>query len=155
MKAISKFLYRPGLIFSLMMISGISLVACGGGNSSSTTTSPTLNLNAAMMSYIANGSSNQGVISGACQGTIKFTYSPTYSGKTLDGRTAAVASFTVTMVVKFPRFITIQLLCCRLLAGAIHKAWFIPISSLLQAQLLLAVQVLYLPILTMLVLLRR
>jgi hypothetical protein len=96
MKAISKFIYRPGLIFSLMVISGISLVACGEGNSSPTTTSPTLNLNAAMMSYIANGSSNQGVISGACQGTIKFTYSPTYSGKTLDGRTAAVVDYTET-----------------------------------------------------------
>jgi len=94
MKAISKFFYRPGLIFSLMVISGISLVACGGDNSSSTTTSPTLNLNAAMMSYIANGSSNQGVISGACQGTIKFTYSPTYSGKTLDGRAAALVDYT-------------------------------------------------------------
>lgn len=96
MKAISKFFYRPGLVFSLMVVSGISLVACGGGNSSSITTSPTLNLNAAMMSYIANGSSNQGVISGACQGTIKFTYSPTYSGKTLDGRTAAVVDYTRT-----------------------------------------------------------
>jgi len=96
MKAISKFFYRPGLVFSLMVVSGIFLVACGGGNSGSTITSPTLNLNAAMMSYIANGSSNQGVISGACQGTIKFTYSPTYSGKTLDGRTAAVVDYTET-----------------------------------------------------------
>jgi hypothetical protein len=96
MKAISKFFYHPVLVLSLMVASVISLTACGGNNSSSTTTSPTLNLNAAMMSYIANGSSNQGVIGGACQGTIKFTYSPTYSGKTVDGRAAAVVDYTET-----------------------------------------------------------
>jgi len=96
MKAISKFFYHPSLVFTLMAAAAISLVACGGGGDSSSSTSPALNLNTAMMSYIANGSSNQGVISGACQGTIKFTYSPTYSGKTLDGQAAAIVDYTET-----------------------------------------------------------
>jgi len=36
------------------------------------------------------------VISGACQGTIRFTYSPTYSGTTLDGKPAAIVDYTET-----------------------------------------------------------
>lgn len=81
----------------LSLASTFILVACGGGSdNTSIAASPTLNLNAAYKSFIVNGSSNQGVITGACQGTIKFTYSPTYSGTTLDGKPAAIVNYTET-----------------------------------------------------------
>jgi hypothetical protein len=86
---------KTALYLCLSLTSVFALVACGGGSDSSTA-SPALNLNAAYKSFIVNGSSNQGVISGACQGTIRFTYSPTYSGTTLDGKPAAIVDYTET-----------------------------------------------------------
>jgi hypothetical protein len=67
------------------------LAACGGGDSSSSgssSNSPTLNLNAAYEKYTIGGSSVTGAISDYCQGTKVWTLSPTYSGKTLDGKPA-------------------------------------------------------------------
>ena len=69
------------------------LAACGGeGDSSSVTASPTLNASAAFSSYIVNGSSVNAIISGACAGTRKLTYSATYSGKTFAGIAALVSN---------------------------------------------------------------
>jgi hypothetical protein len=75
----------------LALLSTAMLVACGGGDSSSSSSSsssPTLNLNAANEKYVKGGSSVTGTISDYCQGTRVWTLSPTYSGKTLDGKSA-------------------------------------------------------------------
>ena len=74
----------------LFLIPTVLLVACGDGDSSSSS-SPTLNLNAAYSSYVKGGSSVTGVISGYCQGTKVWTFTPTYSGTTLDGKAAIIA----------------------------------------------------------------
>ena len=74
----------------LFLIPTVLLVACGDGDSSSSS-SPTLNLNAAYSSYVKGGSSVTGEISGYCQGTKVWTFTPTYSGTTLDGKAAIIA----------------------------------------------------------------
>ena len=95
-------LNKTALITSLTPVFATILVACGGGSSNALPTLPVaLNLNAAYISFIVNGSTNQGIISGACQGTIQFTYSPTYSGKTVDGIAAKIVDYTETDKLAF------------------------------------------------------
>jgi hypothetical protein len=65
------------------------ITACGGGgDSSSSTPAPTLNLNAAYVSYIQTGSQTTSTISGYCTGTTAVTNSAAYSGKNGAGVTA-------------------------------------------------------------------
>ena len=66
------------------------IAACGGGgdSSSSSTPAPTLNLNAALVSYIQSGNQTTSTISGYCTGTTVVTNSAAYSGKNGAGVTA-------------------------------------------------------------------
>ena len=67
----------------------IFIAACGGGgDSSSSTPAPTLNLNAALVSYIQSGNQTTSTISGYCTGTTVVTNSAAYSGKNGAGVTA-------------------------------------------------------------------
>jgi hypothetical protein len=89
--ATSQQLKKTKLKLGLALLSTVMLAACGGGDSSSTSSSSsslTLNLNAAYEKHTIGGSSVTGTISGYCQGTRVFTLSPTYSGTTLDGKSA-------------------------------------------------------------------
>jgi len=83
----SQLLKTANFKLGLALLSTAMLAACGGGDSSSST-SPTLNLNAAYEKHTKEGSSVTGTISDYCQGTRIWTLSPTYSGKTLDGKSA-------------------------------------------------------------------
>jgi hypothetical protein len=89
-RATSQLLKTANFKLGLALLSTVMLAACGGDNSSSSSSSssPTLNLNAAYEKYTIGGSSVTGTISGYCQGTKTWTLSPTYSGKTLDGKPA-------------------------------------------------------------------
>jgi len=86
-RATSQLLKTANFKLGLALLSTVMLAACGGGDSSSSS-SPTLNLNAAYEKYTIGGSSVTGTISDYCQGTKVWTLSPTYSGKTLDGKPA-------------------------------------------------------------------
>jgi len=69
------------------------VAACGGGgDSSSSSPAPTLNLNAAYVAYIKNGSSTTSTISGYCAGTARVTDSAAYSGKNYDGVAALIVN---------------------------------------------------------------
>jgi hypothetical protein len=85
----------------LPLISILMLSACGGGDdsSSASTSSPTLNLNAARMSYIQGGSTQTGVISGYCQGIKQMTYAATTSGTNLNGVPALISKNTETDIL--------------------------------------------------------
>jgi hypothetical protein len=89
-RATSQLLKTANFKLGLALLSTVMLEACGGDNSSSSSSSssPTLNLNAAYEKYTIGGSSVTGTISGYCQGTKVWTLSPTYSGTTLDGKSA-------------------------------------------------------------------
>lgn len=92
-----KILTKAKLTLGLSLISTFILAACGGGgDSSSASTSPTLNLNAAYKSFIIDGSTENGVISGYCQGNRVLNYSATYSGATLNGVPALISNNTET-----------------------------------------------------------
>ena len=81
----------------LVCLASVSILACGGGgDSSAASTAPTLNLNAAYKSFIIDGSTETGVISGYCQGARVLNYSATYSGTTLDGTPALISNNTET-----------------------------------------------------------
>jgi hypothetical protein len=88
--ATAQLLKTPNFKLGLALLSTAMLAACGGDNSSSSSSSSslTLNLNAAYDKYTIGGSSISGTISGYCQGTRVWTLSPTYSGTTLDGKSA-------------------------------------------------------------------
>ena len=94
----SQMLKTNNIKLVLALISVVMLAACGGGDSTSSS-SPTLNLNAARASYIKDGSSQTGVISGYCQGIKQMTYAATYSGATLNGVPALVSKNTETDVL--------------------------------------------------------
>lgn len=89
-RASSQLLKTANFKLGLALLSTVMLAACGGDNSSSSSSSSslTLNLNAAYAKYTTGGSSRTGTISGYCQGTRVWTLSPTYSGTTLDGKSA-------------------------------------------------------------------
>jgi hypothetical protein len=89
-RASSQLLKTANFKLGLALLSTVMLAACGGDNSSSSSSSSslTLNLNAAYAKYTTGGSSRTGTISGYCQGTRAWTLSPTYSGTTLDGKSA-------------------------------------------------------------------
>ena len=72
------------------------IAACGGGgdSSSSSTPAPTLNLNAALVSYIQSGNQTTSTISGACTGTTVVTNSATYAGKNGAGIAASIVNNT-------------------------------------------------------------
>jgi len=92
--ATSQTLKTANFKLGLALLSTVMLAACGGGDSSSSSSSsssPTLNLNAAYEKYTIGGSSISGTISGYCQGSRVFTLSPTFSGTTLDGKSALIS----------------------------------------------------------------
>jgi hypothetical protein len=90
-RASLQLLKTANIKLGLALLTTAMLAACGGGDSSSSSSSsnsPTLNLNSAYEKYTVGGSSISGTISGYCQGTRVWTLSPTYSGATLDGKSA-------------------------------------------------------------------
>ena len=80
----------------LALLSTVMLAACGGGDSSSSYSSPTLNLNTAVRSYVTGGYSTNAVISGDCQGTKLQNTSATYSGTTYAGLPTLIGNETET-----------------------------------------------------------
>jgi hypothetical protein len=98
---VSQIFNKSKINLGLSIISTVMLSACGGGDgsSSASTSSPTLNLNAARMSYIQGGSSQTGVISGYCQGIKQMTYAATSSGTNLNGVPALISKNTETDIL--------------------------------------------------------
>ena len=89
--SLQKMFNKSKIKLGLFLVPTMLLAACGDGDSTSSS-SPVLNLNAAYSSYVKGGSSVTGEISGYCQGTKVWTFSPTYSGTTLDGNAAIIAN---------------------------------------------------------------
>jgi hypothetical protein len=91
--ATSKMFQKAPYTIGLSLLATMVLAACGGGDSSSSA-SPTLNLNAAQKTYVTDGFSQSGEISGYCKGSKIQEFSPTVSGESLAGLPALIASET-------------------------------------------------------------